>query len=119
MKVAADLCIVPMGVGPSVSHYVREIKAIVEASGLSATMHANGTSIDGELVDICPLAERGEVALAAMGVQRTFFTLTSRPGATRSRRSPTRWRRCPDRRCAISTASPAARTPCAGSSLWP
>ncbi len=26
MKVAADLCIVPMGVGPSVSRYVREIK---------------------------------------------------------------------------------------------
>ena len=54
---------------------VREIKAIVEASGLSATMHANSTSIEGELVDICRLAERCEDALAAMGVQRTFFTL--------------------------------------------
>ena len=75
MKVAADLCIVPMGVGPSVSRYVREIKTIVEASGLSATMHANGTSIEGELIDICRLAERCEDALATMGVQRTFFTL--------------------------------------------
>ena len=63
------------GVGPSVSRYVREIKAIVEASGLSATMHANGTSIEGELIDICRLAESCEDALAAMGVQRTFFTL--------------------------------------------
>ncbi len=71
MKVAADLCIVPMGVGSSVSRCVREIKA----SGLSATMHANGTSIEGELIDICRLAEQCEVALAAMGVQRTFFTL--------------------------------------------
>ena len=75
MKVLADLCIVPMGVGPSVSRYVREIKAIVEASGLAATMHANGTSIEGELIDICRLAERCEEAIAAMSVQRTFFTL--------------------------------------------
>ena len=75
MKVAADLCIVPMGVGPSVSPYVREIKAIVEASGLTATMHANGTNIEGELADICALAERCEAERAAMGVQRTFFTL--------------------------------------------
>lgn len=75
MKVAADLCIVPMGVGPSVSPYVREVKAIIEASGLTATVHANGTNIEGELADICRLAERCEARLADMGVQRTFFTL--------------------------------------------
>ncbi len=75
MRVAADLCIVPMGVGPSVSPYVREIKAVIEASGLDATMHPNGTNIEGELVDICRLAEACEARLAALGVQRTFFTL--------------------------------------------
>ena len=75
MKVAADLCIVPMGVGASVSSYVREIKTIIEASGLTATMHSNGTNIEGELSDICSLAERCEAKLAELGVQRTFFTL--------------------------------------------
>ena len=75
MKVAADLCIVPMGVGPSVSPYVREIRTIIEASGLTATMHPNGTNIEGELLDICRLAERCEARLAEMGVQRTFFTM--------------------------------------------
>lgn len=75
MKVVADLCIVPMGVGPSVSPYVREIKTIVESSGLIAEMHANGTNIEGELRDICDLAERCEAKLAEMGVSRTFFTL--------------------------------------------
>ncbi len=75
MKVSADLCIVPMGVGPSVSPYVREIKAIIEASGLDATMHPNGTNIDGDLADICALAEKCEARLAELGVQRTFFTL--------------------------------------------
>ena len=75
MKVAADLCIVPMGVGPSVSPYVRELKTIIEASGLTATMHPNGTNIEGELSDICALAERCEAKLAEMGVRRTFFTM--------------------------------------------
>jgi len=75
MKVSADLCIVPMGVGPSVSTYVREIKAIIESSGLDATMHPNGTNIDGELSDICALVERCEARLAELGVQRTFITL--------------------------------------------
>ena len=75
MNVVADLCIVPMGVGPSVSPYVREIKAIIEASGLTAEMHANGTNIEGELADICRLTERCEARLAEMGVPRTFFTL--------------------------------------------
>lgn len=75
MKVSADLCIVPMGVGPSVSPYVREIKAIIEASGLTATMHPNGTNIEAELSEVCTLAERCEARLAELGVERTFFTL--------------------------------------------
>ena len=64
-----------MGVGPSVSPYVRELKAIIEVSGLTAAMHPNGTNIEGELSDICRLAERCEARLAELGVQRTFFTL--------------------------------------------
>jgi uncharacterized protein (TIGR00106 family) len=75
MKVVADLCIVPMGVGPSVSPYVKEIKAIIDASGLDAEMHPNGTNIEGELSDICKLAEQCEARLAELGVQRVFFTL--------------------------------------------
>jgi uncharacterized protein (TIGR00106 family) len=75
MKVIADLCIVPMGMGPSVSSYVREIKAIIDASPLHAEMHANGTNIEGELDDICRLVEQCEARLAELGVQRVFYTL--------------------------------------------
>lgn len=75
MKVVADLCIVPMGVGPSVSSYVREVKAIIDASSLNAEMHANGTNIEGELADICQLIEQCEAKLNELGVQRVFFTM--------------------------------------------
>ncbi|RYE38741.1 MAG: thiamine-binding protein, partial [Hyphomicrobiales bacterium] len=44
MKIIADFCIVPMGVGASVSAYVREIAKIIDASGLVHVMHANGTN---------------------------------------------------------------------------
>ncbi|GBU16472.1 MULTISPECIES: MTH1187 family thiamine-binding protein [Methylobacterium] len=77
MKVLADLCIVPMGTdGPSVSRYVREIKAVIEASPLKAEMHANGTNIEGELSEICALIERCEARLAEAGVARVFYTMT-------------------------------------------
>ncbi|MGY2050453.1 MTH1187 family thiamine-binding protein [Methylobacterium sp. JK268] len=75
MKVVADLCIVPMGVGPSVSPYVREIKAILEASPVTAEMHANGTNIEGDLADICRVIEQCEARLAELGVQRVFYTM--------------------------------------------
>lgn len=75
MNVVADLCIVPMGVGPSVSSYVREIKAILETSGLNAEMHANGTNIEGDLADICRLIELCEERLSTLGVQRVFYTM--------------------------------------------
>ncbi|GLS45458.1 MTH1187 family thiamine-binding protein [Methylobacterium brachythecii] len=75
MRVIADLCIVPMGVGPSVSPYVKEIKAIIDASPLNAEMHANGTNIEGELSDICKLIEECEAKLNALGVERLFYTM--------------------------------------------
>jgi len=75
MKVVADLCIVPMGVGPSVSSYVKDIKKIIDASHLNAEMHANGTNIEGELSDICQLIELCEAKLHELGVQRVFFTI--------------------------------------------
>ncbi len=40
MKVIADLCVVPLGVGVSVSKYVVACEEILEAAGLETKMHA-------------------------------------------------------------------------------
>jgi uncharacterized protein (TIGR00106 family) len=48
MNVMIDLCVVPMGVGVSVSEYVTECQRIIQASGLSHQMHAYGTNIEGD-----------------------------------------------------------------------
>ena len=75
MKIIADLCIVPMGVGPSVSRYIREIRTIIEASGLSHVMHANGTNIEGEMAAVTAVVEACCARLTELGVERVFCTL--------------------------------------------
>lgn len=48
MKVLADLTIVPIGVGTSLSRYVAACEEILEQAGLQTRLHANGTNIEGE-----------------------------------------------------------------------
>lgn len=76
MKIIADLCIVPMGVGPSVSAYIREVRDIIDASGLSYVMHANGTNIEGEMADVTATVEACCERLHALGVARIFCTMS-------------------------------------------
>ena len=76
MKIIADLCIVPMGVGPSVSRYIREVREIIEASGLVHIMHANGTNIEGEMAAVTACVEACCAYLHEMGVERIFCTMS-------------------------------------------
>ena len=75
MKIIADLCIVPMGVGPSVSRYIREVATIIEASGLTHVMHANGTNIEGEMAEVTAVVEACCARLNELDVERVFCTL--------------------------------------------
>jgi len=76
MKIIADLCIVPMGVGPSVSAYIREVRDILSASGLTHHMHANGTNIEGEIAQVSAVIEACCQRLTEMGVERVFCTMS-------------------------------------------
>ena len=48
MNVILDLCIVPIGVGVSLSPYVAACEKVLTAAGLKTVLHANGTNIEGE-----------------------------------------------------------------------
>ena len=48
MHVMIDLCVVPIGIGVSVSQYIAECQRIIERSGLASQMHPYGTVIEGE-----------------------------------------------------------------------
>ena len=48
MNVILDLCIVPIGVGVSLSPYVAACEKVLTDAGLKTVLHANGTNIEGE-----------------------------------------------------------------------
>ncbi len=52
MHVIVDLCLVPIGVGTSVSSYVAACHGVLEKAGLTHTLHAYGTNIEGPWDDV-------------------------------------------------------------------
>jgi uncharacterized protein (TIGR00106 family) len=70
MKVIADLCVVPMGVGVSVSRQVAICERILAEAGLKTKLHAYGTNIEGEWDTVFAAVKRCHEALHDSGVPR-------------------------------------------------
>ena len=75
MKVIADLCVIPMGIGVSVSREVAECERILAEAGLKTQLHAYGTNIEGEWDDVFGAIKRCHEAVHAMGVPRISSTI--------------------------------------------
>jgi len=75
MKVIADLCVVPLGIGVSVSNEVAECERVLTDAGLSIRLHAYGTNIEGEWDDVFAAIKRCHEVLHGMGVPRITSTL--------------------------------------------
>jgi uncharacterized protein (TIGR00106 family) len=70
MKVIADLCVVPMGVGLSVSKQVAMCEQILAEAGLKTRLHAYGTNIEGEWDAVFAAVKRCHEVLHEAGVPR-------------------------------------------------
>lgn len=75
MKVIADLCLIPLGVGVSVSAYVAECEKILQEAGLKTFLHANGTNIEGEWDNVMAAVKRCHETIHKMGAPRISSTL--------------------------------------------
>ena len=75
MKVIADLCVVPMGVGVSVSKYVTACEKVLNEAGLKTKLHAYGTNIEGEWDAVFDAIKRCHEVVHEMGVPRITTTL--------------------------------------------
>ncbi len=75
MKAIVDLCVVPMGVGVSVSKQVAECQRIIAAAGLEHQMHAYGTNISGDWDDVFATIKACHEAVHAMGTPRITTTI--------------------------------------------
>ena len=70
MQVIADLCVVPIGIGVSVSKEVAVCERILQAAGLKTQLHAYGTNIEGDWDQVFAAVKRCHEALHAAGVPR-------------------------------------------------
>jgi len=75
MQVIVDFCLVPMGVGVSVSRHVAACQTIIEEAGLVHRMHAYGTNIEGPWDEVFAVVKRCHEAVHAMGAPRINTTL--------------------------------------------
>ena len=75
MKVIADLCVVPLGVGISVSKYVAVCEKILMEAGLQINLHAYGTNIEGPWDEVCSAIKRCHEKIHEMGAPRISTTL--------------------------------------------
>lgn len=75
MKVIADLCVVPIGVGVSVSEYVAACEKILNDAGLKTTLHAYGTNIEGEWDEVFAAVKRCHEVVHELGAPRITSTL--------------------------------------------
>lgn len=86
MKVIADLCVVPLGVGVSVSEYVAACEKVLKDAGLKTKLHAYGTNIEGEWDEVFAAIKRCHEVVHKMGAPRITTTLKF---GTRTDRSQT------------------------------
>ena len=70
MHVMIDLCVVPLGVGISVSQYIAECEKILNEAGLETNLHAYGTNVAGDWDDVFSAVRRCHERVHDLGAPR-------------------------------------------------
>ena len=70
MQVIADLCVVPIGIGVSVSKEIAVCERILREAGLKTQLHAYGTNIEGDWDRVFAAVKQCHEVLHAAGVPR-------------------------------------------------
>ena len=75
MKLIADLCVVPIGVGVSLGSYIAECEKILLKAGLKTKLHGYGTNIEGEWDQVMQAIKDCHQKMHDMGAPRISSTL--------------------------------------------
>ena len=70
-----DFCLIPLGVGVSLSPYIAECQKVLEERKLSYQLHAYGTNIEGEWDDVFAAVKACHEAVHALGAPRITSTV--------------------------------------------
>ena len=75
MYVNIDLCLIPLGVGVSLSPYIAQCQRILKEAGLNHELHAYGTNIEGEWDSVFAAVKACHETVHAMGAARITSTV--------------------------------------------
>ena len=75
MKVLVDLCIVPIGVGVSLSTYIAACEKVLTKAGLKTSLHSYGTNIEGEWDTVFAAIKGCHEVVHEMGAPRITTTI--------------------------------------------
>ncbi len=75
MKVIADISIVPLGVGLSLSPYIAACEKVLDRAGLKTHLHAYGTNVEGEWDEVFAALRECHQVLHEMGAPRVSTNL--------------------------------------------
>lgn len=75
MNVILDLCVVPLGVGVSVSRYIAACQKVLEDAGLKHHLHPYGTTVEGEWDQVLGAVKRCHEVVHDMGAPRISTTI--------------------------------------------
>ncbi len=75
MNVIVDLCVVPVGVGTSLSKHIAACQKVLQQAGLKTTLHAYGTNIEGPWDEVFSAIRRCHEVVHTMGAPRITTTI--------------------------------------------
>jgi uncharacterized protein (TIGR00106 family) len=75
MKVLAEISVIPLGVGVSLSDYVAACERVLRAAGLDPKLHAFGTNVEGEWEAVMAAVRQCHEAVHQMGAPRVSTSL--------------------------------------------
>jgi len=75
MKAIADVCVVPIGVGVSVSKYVVVCEQVFREAGLAPQLHAYGTNVEGEWDEVMNAVKQCHQRIHDMGAPRVSTSI--------------------------------------------
>ena len=70
MKVLLDLCVVPLGVGVSVSQYIAACQRVLKEAGLKHDIHKYGTNIECDWDEVMAAVKKCHEVVHKMGAPR-------------------------------------------------
>jgi uncharacterized protein (TIGR00106 family) len=75
VKVLADVSIIPLGAGDSLSPYIAACQRVFTEAGLQPRLHAFGTNVEGEWAQVLDAVRRCHEVVHEMGAPRVTATV--------------------------------------------